>query len=253
MGKARPIPAIGTRFGRLTVIANGIERNKHLASLCRCDCGKEVAFENYKLYTGKAKTCGCGRPSEIENAKPKVGERFGRLVVLDNNVSVECAHGKRRNGCLCKCDCGNEKIVLSNSLKTGNTTSCGCFHKEGVAKITYSHGGTHTKLYNTFLRMRGRCNNPNNKRYKDYGGRGISICKEWDKFEVFREWALSHGYKEGLSIERVDVDKGYCPENCTWIPMSEQSKNRRSCKAYKILHGATPFIPGKGTAKGVNK
>lgn len=88
------------------------------------------------------------------------------------------------------------------------------------------HGRSGTKLYNTWKNMRSRCNNINSKDYPMYGGRGVRICPEWDWYPNFEDWALSHGYAEGLSIERIDVNGNYCPENCTWIPKNQQSRNR---------------------------
>ena len=95
-----------------------------------------------------------------------------------------------------------------------------------------THGGSGTRLHGIWKQMRIRCNCVTNPTYRYYGARGIKICKEWDDFAVFREWALSHGYTDELSIERIDNDVGYCPENCCWITPREQSKNTRNCKRY---------------------
>ena len=95
-------------------------------------------------------------------------------------------------------------------------------------KFVKKHGGTGTKLFNVWVSMRQRCSNANNPEYKNYGARGIRVCGEWDEFEHFKEWALEHGYKEGLSIDRIDNDGCYTPANCRWATLSMQNSNRRS-------------------------
>lgn len=118
----------------------------------------------------------------------------------------------------CRCDCGKDVIVWSSSLTCGTTVSCGC--------KTRKHGFSHKeRLYETWKNMRSRCNNPKNKRYAQYGGRGITICSEWDDYAVFREWAMSAGYQDDLTIDRINVDGNYCPENCQWATNHEQMNN----------------------------
>lgn len=118
-----------------------------------------------------------------------------------------------------------------DNLLSGNTKSCHICGK--VAKGRHKiHGGYETRLYRIWCGMKGRCKNPTNKAYKDYGGRGITICDEWDKdFSAFRDWALGHGYEDWLSIDRVDNDKGYSPDNYRWATAKEQSNNRRPKRA----------------------
>ena len=153
------------------------------------------------------------------------GKRFGRLVVISK--------ADRVNGMirwLCKCDCGNETVVYGNNLRRGTTRSCGCFRHEflmATCKAHITHGQEPMRLYRVWGDMRSRCRNPNHRAYKYYGGRGITICAEWDDYTAFRDWAFAHGYREGLTIDRINNDGNYEPGNCRWITMAEQNKNKR--------------------------
>jgi len=134
---------------------------------------------------------------------------------------------------LCQCDCGNEVTVSGNNLRSGNTKSCGCLLREQCANMNKTHGGRNTRLYRVWLGMRERCNNPNHAGYNNYGGRGIQVCSEWDSFEAFRDWAFGTGYdeyaKRGVcTIDRIDPDRNYCPENCRFITHKEQQNNKRN-------------------------
>ena len=163
------------------------------------------------------------------------GKRFGRLTVLER-----AERGKWGEFCwVCKCDCGEVKTISGKNLISGRTQSCGCYRKEVTAKLAEQspkghliHGMSRSKLYRVFASMKDRCFNERSKSYKNYGGRGIIVCSEWLKFEVFREWALSNGYMEGLTIERIDVNGNYCPENCTWIPLKDQQCNKTTSVKY---------------------
>lgn len=157
------------------------------------------------------------------------GQKFGRLTV------IEKAESKGKSSYwLCKCDCGNYVSVKSWSLRSGRTKSCGCLNnelREQFVKSLVKHGDAkrkgRSKLYGVWGSMMRRTRNENDPAYKNYGGRGIFVCDDWQKYENFRDWALENGYKEGLTIERIDVNKGYCPENCCWIPKGKQSNNTR--------------------------
>lgn len=160
------------------------------------------------------------------------GQRFGAVVVLDR------AENSTKNEVMwrCRCDCGKEFTTRARSLRGGETHSCGCLRLtrmiEGSKRANTKHGGAphrgYEKLYNVWLRMKGRCNNPKATNYKYYGGRGITVCDEWkNSYAAFREWALANGYKDGLSIDRIDVNGNYTPDNCRWITMAEQQKNKR--------------------------
>lgn len=178
------------------------------------------------------------------------GQRFGRLVVLKRSDNI----GKKP-AWVCKCDCGNEKIVTGGNLKSGHVSSCGCLWDDVVPQnnkeINTRHGETNTKLHKTWVNMRYRCNNPNCKSYKNYGGRGISICDEWDSYEAFRDWALSNGFDHGLSIDRIDVNGNYEPSNCRWVSTKTQNNNTRK-NHYLTCNGQRHTIQEWSEITGIN-
>lgn len=155
------------------------------------------------------------------------GMKFGRLTVIERAESyVLPSSGKKRSQWLCECECGNRCVVQAGHLKSGHTQSCGCLNRD-VVKERATHRESKTHLYFVWKSMRQRCKNPNNSRYRDYGGRGIDICKEWDEFLNFKDWALKNGYKEGLTIDRINNDLGYSPSNCRVVDYIVQANNKR--------------------------
>lgn len=151
-----------------------------------------------------------------------IGKKFGKLLVLERNGSTKDKHARW----LCKCDCGGRVSVASNYLKSGKIKSCGCL------KIKHGHAKNRkmTKTYNAWIHMKQRCINPNNRAYKDYGGRGIKVCKRWLKFENFLRDVGE--IPRGLTLDRTNNNKGYSPRNCRLTTMEKQSGNRRDNRFY---------------------
>lgn len=162
------------------------------------------------------------------------GEKFGRLTVIkraaDRNKHVYWQ---------CKCDCGNPELIEieGSSLKSGKTTSCGCYGRERRLKANTKHGLSHSRIKRIYYDMRSRCYDENTPKYKNHGGRGISVCDEWmgeDGLSKFNEWALNNGYSDNLSIDRIDNDGNYEPSNCRWVTTEVQNFNRRNNRLFEI-------------------
>lgn len=159
------------------------------------------------------------------------GRRFTRLVVIERDRNDKQGKPMWK----CRCDCGNEVVVRGAALAAGRTHSCGCYDVD----VHTTHGGFGTKLYSVWRSMCARCNNPAHKAFPSYGGRGISVCSEWLDFAVFRKWAFDNGYDENASkwektLDRIENDKGYSPDNCRWVDMREQNRNKRNNRFVEI-------------------
>lgn len=160
------------------------------------------------------------------------GKRFGRLTV----VFREGADKHKKVTWRCKCDCGKVIVTEGQSLRNGDTKSCGCFAKQQFAIPNYTHRGTHDRLYRIWAGIKQRCSNSKVKEYPNYGGRGITMDKQWsDSYEEFRAWALSAGYNPNAirgkcTIDRIDVNGNYEPSNCRWVDMKIQRRNQRSSR-----------------------
>lgn len=208
----------GQRFGKLIALEPTGE-SKHGSALwrCICDCGNERIAMLRSLKTRDATSCGCARSRLLD----LTGKRFGKLTVVKRDSS------KKTTTWLCRCDCGNETFVRRDHLLNGNTRSCGC------ARI--GHGGTRKgsdqRLYRIWHNMRHRCLNRHFVDYPRYGARGITVCEEWatsDSFPAFRDWAFANGYAANLTLDRINNNKGYSPDNCRWATLEQQNSNKRT-------------------------
>jgi hypothetical protein len=214
----------GTVFGKLTVLKMLPSRNKNSYCLCKCECGniKEICLTSLKY--GTTKTCGCGR------TKDYTGQRFGKLTVIKMVKNVN----RKGFSCLCKCECGNEKIIRTDALLKGKTTSCGCYSKEIAHQKAVTHNLSYSRIYRLYRNIIQRCTNPNSELFHCYGGKGIKIGEDFNTFEKFYEWSMNNGYSDNKQIHRIDSNKDYTANNCVWMDKLEHIRLHARLKRKKV-------------------
>lgn len=179
-----------------------------------------------------------GEDFEMGHVVDLTGEKFGKLTAIE--FAGIGAHKKAL--WLCECECGTRKIISSNALRRGATKSCGCS----------KHGESRTRLWNIWEGMRERCSIPTSSGYKNYGGRGITVCDEWrNSYSSFKKWALSNGYRDDLTIDRIDVNGNYEPGNCRWSTVKVQNENKRNNR-FVCFNGERHTVAGWAKILGIN-
>lgn len=169
----------------------------------------------------------------MANFENLVGKKFNRLTVIERAENILHADGRRRVAWICACDCGNTTVVETYMMKSGAIKSCGCLKVERNKRDFGTHGGCRERLYSVWCSMKKRCYNPKYKQYKDYGGRGIKVCDEWlHDYANFKQFALENGYNPQAgfgecTIDRINVDGDYSPDNCRFVDIKTQNNNKR--------------------------
>ena len=175
------------------------------------------------------------------------GQKYGRLTVLDRGPDHVRKSGRKIVQWNCICDCGNKIVVSASDLRSGHTQSCGCYMIDRIKEANTRHGKTDSRLYNVWASMRERCYCPTLPTYPRYGGRGIKMCDEWyNSYLEFERWALNNGYDENAlrgkcTIDRIDVNGNYCPENCRWVDQKTQMSNV-TYNHYETMNGVTHTV-----------
>lgn len=164
------------------------------------------------------------------------GKRYGYLTVIERVADKELNDGRKKTQYLCVCDCGATTFVMGESLRSGATKSCGCHRSDPLVRYSTKHGKRYERMYSIYCGMKKRCYNKKCVGYKNYGGKGVTICKEWlDDFNSFYSWSIENGYNEKLTIDRIDSSGNYEPKNCRWITKSENT-TRRNIEYWRKRH-----------------
>lgn len=233
------IDLTGQRFTRLLVVSQAPSQNGAMWN-CRCDCGGTTVVSGGNLRKGQIKSCGClHRESPRLNPRPSraidlTGQQFGRLSV----ISRATKDGRGEWSWHCRCDCGQEKTVLGYSLRSGLTKSCGCYMVDNAKSLFTTHASTGTPEYKCWQSMLKRCRDGEDKRY---GGRGIRVCRRWKKFANFLA-DMGTRPSQRHTIERVDNDGPYAPENCVWATRAVQARNKSANRIVTYRGQSLPLV-----------
>lgn len=226
----------GERFGSWVALRRDMTAQHRSRWLCKCDCGTVKSVETYSLWSGESSSCGCSRgmPNGMANL---VGKRYGRLYVIrydrTENHKVYWEY---------KCDCGAIITATTNALNSGNTRSCGCLSRDTASIRMTTHGHSGSRMYVLWAGMKQRCDNPNHISASSYSGIGVTYCKEWARFEPFYEWAMSNGYSDELSLDRINPFGDYTPDNCKWTTYNEQAVNKQERYLSELRYYYTNYI-----------
>lgn len=237
----------GKKFDMLTVLEpTGDRKSGYIIYRCRCDCGNEILVGANLLRENGRHTCGC----QYKSSAVRPGAKFNHLTAIEPTQEDV-------NKWVFECDCGRRKNILKLAVVSGLTITCGqngCpFHSEWLSSRNRTHGLSYTKFYEVYRGIIKRCYDPNAINYADYGGRGISVCDEWkDDAGAFYDWAMANGWTEGLTIDRIDVNGPYSPENCRWITSKDQCYNKRNNRLI-TCNGVTMTLTQWAEVKGMNK
>ena len=212
---------IGQKYGKLTILDAWRNDKSEIRVKAKCECGNEKEIRYRNLTSGETKTCGKCTLIDLDSL---IGQKYGKLTI------IKARRENRRIYVEAQCECnGNIKEYTYTCLKTGHTTSCGC-------NVRTANGNSKKRLYQIWKHMQERCYNEKNSRYYDWGGRGIRVCDEWlNSFEAFETWTLANGYQDDLTIDRINNNGNYEPNNCRWTTMKIQNNNKRNTLKNSII------------------